>query len=116
MTTIKAKKYTPLEDGAHAAIINDLALVNRKGFDYLELYLQTDSGATPRFSMPANLSIKSALGKLVMAFGLATEKDLQAEKEIDLGKLAGTKCKILVETKETERGNFTNVLSVKPAN
>lgn len=111
---IKSNKVTVVADGSYEGTINKLVQDTRKGFDYIDIYIDMGE-AELKYGVPENLSVASKLGKLLVSFG-CLEAELQDEQEFDIEDiLVNKRVKILVKNEKVDQGTFARIMSVEPA-
>jgi hypothetical protein len=122
---IRGTEVTQIPEGAHPAKITQLKVETRgkENFEYLDVHVDvldvtSKDGKHPniKLGMPFKLTVGTGLGKLLKAFGVSDDK-ISGGEPLDLDKIipVGMKVKIVTVNKETEKGTFAEIQSMKPA-
>lgn len=114
MAEYQIKAPLDLDDGQHTGIITkaiDRPVADENKYHYLDLWIGVDGtdGAEIKYGLPANVSTKTKLGKLLIAFGAV----LKAGENINPDTyLLNKRCKFM----SIKKDEFTNVVegSIKP--
>jgi len=114
MKKIKATKAKIIEEGRHEGEICHI-IEREEPYHYVDVVvrLPDDTGTELKRGYPAAISEASALGRLLMRFGIAIKED--AEYDVEKA-LLGKKVCFLTINKKTEKGTFADIVpeSLKP--
>ena len=114
MEKIKAVIAKIIEEGEHTGEIVHI-MERKKPFHYVDVVIRLpdDTGTELKRGYPASISGSSALGKLLMRFGVSINEGLDYDVEKEL---KGKKVTFMTMNKKTEKGTFTDIIpeSIKP--
>lgn len=104
---LEVKEIVRLDDGVHQGEITKVEQREIKGYNYIDFTIASGK-STPKVGFPANVSIESDLGKLLLRFGF----DLKPGSTVNPENMVGLTCSFQTITE----GDFSNIVrsSLKP--
>lgn len=108
---IIVKEVTKIDDGVHKGHIANLTRETRKGFEYVDIYIDLDdqeNDVTIKTGFPCNVSEVSGFGKLITKAGLEFEAGDQISFKDIKKRLIGRDIKFQTFTDEN---GFSNVMN-----
>lgn len=105
------KEVTKIDDGVHVGHIANLVRETRKGFEYVDIYVDlddTDEDITIKTGFPCNVSEVSGFGKLITKAGLEFEAGDQISFKDVKKRLIGKDIKFQTFT---DGSGFSNIMN-----
>lgn len=104
----KINAVIKLEDGKHTGIVQKVEY-REKPYNYVDIVIKEDTtGLDLKAGYPFYISENSALGQVLMNFGMKNEigKEVEIEDYIN----GGLKVSFLTQTEKTDKGNFVRII------